>query len=178
MINTIAHFDLDIFFVACERLIEPKLNNNPILIGGVKNRGVVASCSYEARRYGIHSAMPMFLARQLCPEAIVLRGNTSNYSKYSKLITDVVRDSVPLFEKPSIDEFYLDLSGVDNFKGCLKLTSELKLKILKEVGLPISFGVSENKTVSKVATGEAKPNGQLRIEKGEEKPFLSPLSIK
>jgi DNA polymerase-4 len=173
----IVHMDLDSFFVSVERLIDSRLNNRPILIGGVSSRGVVAACSYEARTFGIHSAMPMKMARQLCPEAIVLRGNSGTYSKYSQIVTEIIREAVPLFEKTSIDEFYLDFTGMERFFGTYQYAGELRQRILKEAGLPISFGLSINKTVSKVATGEAKPNNQMRIDKGSEKPFLAPLSV-
>ncbi len=176
--SVITHLDLDTFFVSVERLMDSRLNGKPILIGGITDRGVVASCSYEARSFGIHSAMPMRQARELCPEAIVIRGNSSNYSKYSDLVTDIIRDRVPLFEKTSIDEFYVDLTGMDKFFGSLKLAGELRQTIMRESGLPISFGLSVNKTVSKVATGEAKPNNQLYVPEGTEKPFLAPLSVK
>lgn len=176
--QTISHLDLDTFFVSVERLMDSRLNGRPVLIGGVTDRGVVASCSYEARTFGVHSAMPMRMARELCPEAVVIRGNSANYTKYSQLVTDIVREKVPLFEKTSIDEFYVDLTGMDKFFGALKLASELRQTIMKESGLPISFGLSTNKTVSKIATGEAKPNNQLHILKGDEKPFLAPLSVR
>jgi DNA polymerase-4 len=176
--RSIVHMDLDTFFVSCERLIDSRLNNKPVLIGGTSDRGVVASCSYEARKYGVHSAMPMRMAKQLCPEAIVLRGNSGIYTKYSKLVTDVINDSVPLYEKSSIDEFYIDLTGMDQFFGCNQLASELRTKIIRETGLPISFGLSTNKTVSKIATGEAKPNNELKINMGTEKFFLAPLSVR
>jgi DNA polymerase-4 len=176
--STISHLDLDTFFVSVERLMDSRLNGRPILIGGVTDRGVVASCSYEARKYGIHSAMPMKQARNLCPEAVVIRGNSANYTKYSRLVTDIIRDRVPIFEKSSIDEFYVDLTGMDKFFGCLQIASELRQTIMRESGLPISFGMSTNKTVSKIATGEAKPNNQLHILGGTEKPFLAPLSVK
>ncbi len=176
--RNIVHMDLDTFFVSCERLIDSKLNEKPVLIGGTSDRGVVASCSYEARRFGIHSAMPMRMAKQLCPEAIVLRGNTGIYSKYSDMVTEIIKEDVPLYEKSSIDEFYIDLSGMDKFFGCHQLATELRSRIIKETGLPISFGLSINKTVSKIATGEAKPNNQIRIASGPEKPFLAPLSVR
>lgn len=176
--RSIIHMDLDTFFVSVERLLDSRLNGKPVLIGGTSDRGVVASCSYEARSYGVHSAMPMKLARQLCPEAIIIRGNSSNYLKYSDMVSEIVRDAVPLFEKTSIDEFYCDLSGLDKFFGCYKFAGELRQKVIRETGLPISFGLSTNKTVSKVATGEAKPNNQLIIDEGLERPFLAPLSIK
>lgn len=170
--------DLDTFFVSCERLLDSKLIGKPVLIGGTTDRGVVASCSYEARTFGIHSAMPMRLAKQLCPEAIVLRGNAGIYSKFSDTVTDIIKENVPVYEKSSVDEFYIDLTGMDKFFGCVKLASELRTRIIKETGLPISFGLSANKTVSKIATGEAKPNNQIQILKGTEKPFLSPLSVR
>ncbi len=176
--RNILHMDLDTFFVSCERLIDSRLNNKPVLIGGTSDRGVVASCSYEARRFGIHSAMPMRMAKQLCPEAVILRGNSGIYSKYSSMVTDIIKENVPIYEKSSIDEFYIDLSGMDKFFGSYKLASELRNKVIKETGLPISFGLSINKTVAKIATGEAKPNNQIKIHKGDEKPFLAPLSVR
>jgi DNA polymerase-4 len=176
--RNIVHMDLDTFFVSCERLIDSKLNGKPVLIGGTSDRGVVASCSYEARRFGIHSAMPMRMAKQLCPEAIVLRGNSGVYSKYSDMVTEIIKEKVPLYEKSSIDEFYIDLTGMDKFFGCHQLATELRSRIIKETGLPISFGLSINKTVSKIATGEAKPNNQIKIASGLEKPFLAPLSVR
>lgn len=178
MNRAIAHMDLDTFFVSCERLIDSRLNDRPVLIGGTSDRGVVASCSYEARKCGVHSAMPMRMAKQLCPEAIVLKGNSGIYTKYSKLVTDILKEEVPVYEKTSIDEFYLDLTGMDRFFGCQKFASELRKKIIRETGLPLSFGLSLNKTVSKIATGEAKPNNELNIQQGTEKLFLAPLSVK
>jgi DNA polymerase-4 len=176
--RSIVHLDLDTFFVSVERLIDSRLNGKPILIGGTSDRGVVAACSYEARSFGIHSAMPMRMAKELCPEAIVIRGNSASYSKHSQLVTDIIREEVPVFEKTSVDEFYVDLTGMDRFFGNYKFATELRQRIMRETGLPISFGLSQNKTVSKVATGEAKPNNQLNIDYGTEKPFLAPLSVR
>jgi DNA polymerase-4 len=178
MDRNIVHIDLDSFFVSVERLINPKLMGKPVLVGGSGDRGVVASCSYEAREFGIHSAMPMKMAKQLCPEAIIVKGDSGQYSYYSNMITDIIQEDVPLYEKTSIDEFYIDLSGMDKFYGSYKIATELRQKITRESGLPISFAMSENKTVSKIGTGEAKPNGQKHILKGTEKEFLAPLSIK
>jgi len=178
MLHSIAHIDLDTFFVSCERLLDSRLVGRPVLIGGTSDRGVVAACSYEARHFGVHSAMPMRLARQLCPEAIIIRGNSGIYSKYSDMVTDIIRESVPVFEKTSVDEFYLDLSGMDRYFGCMKYASELRQRVIRETGLPISFGLSINKTVSKIATGQAKPNNQLQVDTGQEKPFMAPLSIR
>lgn len=172
------HLDLDTFFVSCERLIDSRLNGKPVLIGGTSERGVVASCSYEARKFGVHSAMPMRMAKQLCPEAVILRGNAGIYTKYSQVVTDIIKEDVPIYEKASIDEFYVDLTGMDKFFGCQQIASELRAKIIQESGLPISFGLSPSKTVSKIATGEAKPNNEITILKGKEKFFLAPLSVR
>ena len=176
--RSIVHMDLDSFFVSVERLYDSRLNGKPILIGGSGDRGVVASCSYEARKFGVHSAMPMRTARQLCPEALIIRGDFEKYSQKSHEITEIIREDVPLFEKSSIDEFYIDYTGMDRFFGCFKMAQELRQRIIKESGLPISLGLSENKTVSKVATGEAKPNNAKEIPRGLEKPFLAPLSVR
>ena len=173
----IAHLDLDAFFVSVEQLRNPKLNGKPLLIGGSNDRGVVAACSYEARQFGIHSAMPMRVALRLCRNAIIIKSDFEAYSKYSKLVTDVIKDAVPLFEKSSIDEFYVDLSGMDKFFGCRQFIDELKKKVNRESGLPLSYGLASNKLISKVATNEVKPNGQLEIPFGYEKSFLAPLSI-
>ncbi len=178
MQRTILHLDLDTFFVSVERKLDNRLKHKPILVGGLSDRGVVAACSYETRGYGVHSGMPMRMARDLCPEAVVIRGNAGTYGKHSDEVTDIIREQVPLFEKSSIDEFYADLSGMDRFFGCYRYASELRQRIIRETGLPISFGLSVNKVVSKMATGEAKPNNQLKIDFGYEKSFLAPLSIK
>lgn len=176
--RTIVHMDLDSFFVSVSRLENSALHNKPVIVGGTSDRGVVAACSYEARAFGVHSAMPIKLARRLCPDAIIIRGDYERYSYYSEVVTDIIKEDVPVYEKSSIDEFYIDMTGMDRFFGCYNYTSELRQRIMKETGLPISFGLSENKTVSKVATGEAKPNGQKQIDFGNEKLFLAPLSIK
>ncbi len=170
--------DLDTFFVSVQRLLDSRLNNNPVIIGGLSDRGVVASCSYEARRSGVHSAMPMRMALNLCREAIVIRGDMDLYSKYSKLVTEVIAEKAPVYEKASIDEHYLDISGLDRFFGAYKWTHELRERIIAETGLPISFGLSVNKTVSKIATGEAKPNGERQVENHLVQPFLNPLPIR
>lgn len=176
--RSIIHIDLDSFFVSVERLENPSLRGKPVLVGGTSDRGVVASCSYEAREFGIHSAMSMKMAKQLCPQAIVVKGDTERYSYYSNMITEIISGEVPLYEKTSIDEFYIDMTGMDRFFGCYKLATEMRQKIMKHTNLPISFAMSANKTVSKVGTGEAKPNGQREIPFGTEKDFLAPLSVR
>ncbi|MCZ2140667.1 MAG: DNA polymerase IV [Bacteroidia bacterium] len=177
MQRSIVHIDLDSFFVSVERLLNPELIGKPVAVGGNSARSVVSSCSYEARKFGVRSAMPMLMAKKLCPELIVVKGNYASYTHYSKIITSIIAESVPLYEKNSIDEFYLDLTGTDKFFGSYKLATELRKRITNETGLPISFALSTNKTVSKIGTGEAKPNGQMYIEAGKEKEFLAPLPI-
>lgn len=176
--KSILHLDLDTFFVSVERLLAPQLNGKPLLVGGVGDRGVVAACSYETRKFGIHSGMSMKIARQLCPQATVIKGNAGTYTKYSHQVTEIIKNQVPSFEKASVDEFYADLTGMDRFFGTYKFASELRQTIIRETGLPISFGLSQNKVVSKIATGEAKPNNQLLIHNGQEKGFLAPLSVR
>jgi DNA polymerase-4 len=177
MARAIVHMDLDTFFVSCERLTNSGLNGIPLIIGGGE-RGVVASCSYEARTFGVRSAMPIKMALRLCPQAKVMKGDMELYSKLSHAVTEVIEEKAPVMEKASIDEFYLDISGMDKFHGSYKWTNELSQSITKETGLPISFALSVNKTVSKIATGEGKPKGNLEIPENMVRPFLNPLSIK
>lgn len=174
----ITHLDLDQFFVSVEYLRNPKLKGKPILIGGLSNRGVVAACSYEARKFGIHSGMPMRNALRLCKHATVIKSDFEAYSQYSQMVTEIIRENAPpQFEKSSIDEFYIDMTGMEKHFGSLKFSGDLKNKISKQTGLSISYALSSNKTVSKVATNEVKPNGQIEIPFGNEKGYLAPLSI-
>lgn len=175
--RAIVHMDLDTFFVSCERLTDSRLNGIPLIIGGGE-RGVVASCSYEARTFGVRSAMPIKMALRLCPQAKVMKGDMELYSRLSHTVTEVIEEKAPVMEKASIDEFYLDITGMDKFYGSYTWTNELAQTITKETGLPISFALSVNKTVSKIATGEGKPKGNLEISEDMVKPFLNPLSIR
>jgi DNA polymerase-4 len=175
--RSIVHMDLDTFFVSVERLGNSRLNGLPVIIGGMSDRGVVAGCSYEARTFGVHSAMPMRMARALCPDAVVIRGDMEQYTRYSNMVTAIIAEDAPVYEKASIDEHYLDITGMDRFFGSVKWSHELRQRIIRETGLPISLGLSVNKTVSKIATGQAKPNGELEIPRERVMPFLSPLSI-
>ncbi len=176
--RAVLHMDLDSFFASVEILKNSELKGKPLIIGGTSNRGVVSSCSYEARRFGVHSAMPMKMALQLCPNATVLRGDMDSYSYYSNMVTDVIAEEAPVYEKASVDEFYLDLTGMDKFFGCYKWSGELRQRIIRETGLPISFGLSVNKLISKIGTGEGKPNGSKQIKRGVEKQFIAPLPVK
>lgn len=176
-IRHIAHFDLDAFFVSVEILKNPALKGKPLIVGGDGQRGIVAACSYEARKYGIQSAMPALTAKRLCPHAIFLRGSYHDYSHYSRWVTQIIADSVPVYEKASVDEFYIDMTGMDRFFGVSQYTRELREKIIRETGLPISYGLSTSKLVSKMATNEAKPNGYLEVAPGKETDFLWPLTV-
>jgi len=173
----IAHFDLDAFFVSVECLNDPSLKGKPLLVGGHSERGVVAACSYEARKYGIHSAMPMKTALRLCPHATVVGNARGEYSKYSRWVTEIIAAKAPLFEKASIDEFYLDLTGMDRFFDPYQWTIDLREEITAATKLPISFALASNKMISKIATQEAKPNGYIQVPSGMEQEFLAPLKV-
>jgi DNA polymerase IV len=173
----IAHLDLDSFFVSVEMLNDPSLKGKAVIVGGTADRGVVTTCSYEARKFGVRSAMPMKQAMQLCPHAILVQGTRGEYSRYSRWVTNIIAAKAPLFEKASIDEFYIDLTGMDKFFNPLQWTIDLRQQIMEETELPISFGLSSNKMVSKIATDEAKPNGYLFVQPGKEKDFLAPLPV-
>ncbi len=173
----IAHFDLDTFFVSVERLNEPSLIGQPVIVGGTKERGVVSTCSYETRVFGVHSGMPMAQAMKLCPHAIVLQGTRGDYSRYSRWVTDIIAAKAPLFEKASIDEFYIDLTGMDRFFDPLQWTIDLRQEIIEQTKLPISFAMASNKLVAKIATDQAKPNNYIFVPFGGEKDFLAPLKV-
>lgn len=177
MERAIVHMDLDTFFVSCVRLQNSGLEGIPLIVGG-GDRGVVASCSYEARKFGVHSAMPIKLALRLCPEARVIKGDMELFSRYSHTVSQIIEERAPVMEKASIDEFYLDITGMDKFHGSYKWTNELSATVTRETGLPISFALSVNKTVSKIATGEGKPKGNLEIPQSLVQQFLNPLSIR
>src|SRR5258707_14285265 len=166
-IRHIAHFDLDSFFVSVEIINDPSLKGKPVLVGGYE-RGVVAACSYEARKFGIHSAMPMKRALQLCPHATVVGNARGEYTKYSRMVTEIIASKAPLFEKASIDEFYLDLTGMNRFFDPYQWTTELREEITAATTLPISFALASNKMISKIATQEAKPNGYIQVPPGME----------
>ena len=173
----IAHMDLDSFFVSVEVLNDPSLKGKAIIVGGSRERGVVSTCSYEARKFGVHSGMAMRKAMQLCPHAILARGAMGQYSKFSRWVTEIIAAKAPLFEKASVDEFYIDLTGMDKYFDPFKWTIELRNEIIETTKLPISFGLASNKFVAKIATDEAKPNGYLFVQPGMEQDFLAPLPV-
>ncbi|TFF39707.1 DNA polymerase IV [Mucilaginibacter psychrotolerans] len=174
----IVHIDLDSFFVSVERKFNPALIGKPVIIGGSADRGVVASCSYEARAFGVHSAMPTRQALKLCPDAIVIHGTYGRYSEASRQVTNIIHQSVPIYQKTSVDEFYIDLSGMERFHNPYQIATELRQRVIRETGLPISFGMASGRAVAKMATNQAKPNGQLWVKAGEEQAFLAPLNIR
>jgi DNA polymerase-4 len=177
--RAILHIDMDTFFCSVERLFDPSLEGRPVIVGGdPSQRGVVAACSYEAREYGIHSAMPLARAGKLCPDAVYLPGNFKAYIHYSGLVRDILDEYTPLVEHAGIDEAYLDLSGCRLALGDpAGVVGEIRKRIADELGLPASGGLSAAKVVSKVASAAAKPNGFLEIKPGEELAFLSPLPV-
>ncbi len=176
-VRDVLHLDLDSFFVSVERLRDSRLRGRPVVIGGSSGRGVVSSCSYEARRFGVHSAMPVKLARKLCSHAVFLRGDMEAYTQYSRMVTQVIHQEAPLYEKASIDEHYLDITGMDRYFGLLLWSKELRRRIIRETGLPLSMGLSVNKTVSKVVAGEVKPDGEGYVERSRVRSFLAPLPV-
>lgn len=174
----IVHMDLDAFYVSCTLLKMPELIGKPVVIGGTSDRGVVVSASYEARKYGVHAPMPTRFAKQLCPDAIFLQGDFDMFTDYSNIVNEIIGEKAPVLERASIDEFYMDVSGMDRFFGCYQFTSEIIKRVKKETGLPMSFGLSVNKTVAKMCTNYSKPNGSLQVPQKEVQPFLDPQSIR
>lgn len=180
-VDFLLHADMDTFFVSVERLMDPGLNDRPVIVGGSPfQRGVVAGCSREARRYGVHSAMPLRQAYQLCPQAVFLHPHFTHYAEYSERVTEIFTDAAPLVEKASIDEFYLDLSGCERAfrKSVFDWGKEMKRLVSGETGLPFTFGVARNKLVAKVATTVAKTAGDLAVPAGMEELFLAPLAVR
>lgn len=177
MERKIVHLDMDSFFVSVEQLRDSRLKGIPLAVGGTGDRGIITTCSYEARVFGVRSGMSMKLAKKLCPQLLIIRGDFERYSMYSRMITEIIADNTPKYEKASIDEFYVDMSGMDTHFGCLKFSTELRHYIMDQTGLPVSFGLASNKLISKVATNDAKPNGQLEIGYGLEKGFLAPKPV-
>lgn len=176
----IAHVDMDCFFVAVERLKNPDLNGKPVVVGGdPTGRGVVSSASYEAREYGVHSAMPGSQAVRLCPNAIFISGSFEDYDHYSRLVRKVLEQYTPLVEMASIDEAYLDLSGTERLFGTpMQMAQTIRDHILEETGLIASFGIATNKLVAKIASDYGKPNAITVVLPGEESGFLAPMNIR
>jgi DNA polymerase-4 len=171
------HLDLDSFFVSVECVKNPSLLGKPVIVGGSETRGVVSSCSYEARKFGVRSAMPSAQAKRLCPHAIFIHGSYADYGHYSRMVTDIIASESPNFYKASIDEFYIDISGMERFFGLEKWSHQLREKIITETSLPISWGMATSKMIAKMCTQDAKPNGTYVVKKGEEQAYLDPKSV-
>lgn len=176
----IAHLDLDCFFVSVERIHEPRLIGKPVIVGGsATGRGVVASASYEARKFGVRSAMPTAQALRLCPNLIVVRGRHGEYGKISDALYRRMCELAPIVERASIDEMNLDLTGCESMyagdlPGFIKTLQKL---VADEFKLPSTIGLASNKTLAKIAANTVKPNGVIHVPHGTEKSFLAPLSI-
>jgi DNA polymerase-4 len=176
--QTIFHADMDAFFAAVEQRDDPALRGRPVVVGGASARGVVAAASYEARVYGIHSAMPAVQARTLCPHAVFVRGDMRKYRRESRRIFDVFRRYSPRVEALSLDEAFLDMTGTERLLGDpARVAERLRAEVRAETGLAVSVGVAPVKMVAKIASDLAKPDGHLVVAADEVQAFLAPLAV-
>lgn len=180
MQRLVCHVDMDAFFVSVEELFNPSLKGKPVVVGGEANqRGVVAAASYAARKFGVHSAMPLRTAARLCPQAIFVSGQPGRYREISKKIYALLNGFTPQVEMASIDEAYLDLTGTERLWGSpLATAHKLHEKVSNEIGLNCSLGLASSRLVAKISSDQAKPNGVLYILPGREAAFLAPLDIR
>ena len=177
--RTIFHVDLDAFFVAVERVRDPSLNGKPVIIGGLGPRGVVATASYEARKFGVRSAQPMAIARRRCPQAVFMRGDHDLYREYSVNFRQVLDRYSPDVSAVSIDEAYMDMTGSDRLFGPpVKVAEEIRARISGELGITASIGIGPNKLVAKVATEDAKPDGVFMVAGGDEAAYFAPRPVR
>ena len=177
--RTIFHIDLDAFFVTVEQVLDPALRGKAVIVGGrPQSRGVVAAASYEARKYGVHSAMPLARAKQICPKAVFLAGNYRKYVEFSHKFMDILGDYTPSLQPGGLDEAYLDVSGCENFGSWRSLAMKIKQRITKETGLVASVGIAPCRVAAKVASDLSKPDGLIEVLPGEERVFLSPLPVR
>lgn len=173
----ILHIDLDTFFVSVERLLNPDLVGKPVICGHKSDRSVVSTASYEVRKYGVHSGMSMLTAMRLCPQAIVVYSGHHVYGEFSRKVQQIVHDNAPLYQQMSCDEYFIDLSGMDKYFDVPKWAHDLRMKIIEQTKLPISYGLSINRTVAKIASGQAKPMGELYVPGEKVQQFLDPLPV-
>src|SRR5215813_13531269 len=176
----IFHVDMDAFFVSVEELFNPELKGKAVVVGGPKDaRGVVAAASYEARKFGVHSAMPLRTAAKLCPQAIFVNGHPDRYREYSEKAHHVLSSFSPLVEMASIDEAYLDMTGTERLLGPpLRAAHALHQKMKADTQLNCSVGLGSSRLIAKVSSAQAKPNGVLWIVPGQEAKFLAPLDVR
>jgi DNA polymerase-4 len=175
---SILHVDLDAFYASVEQLADPSIRGRPVIVGGLGNRGVVAAASYEARRFGVHSAMPMARARRACPEGVFLAPRFDEYGGASKSVMAILRSFTPLVEPLALDEAFLDVAGARRLHGTgPEIAATVRARVRHETGLVASVGVATTKHVAKLASQEAKPDGMLVVEPGEELGFLHPLDV-
>ncbi|HEX6310027.1 MAG TPA: DNA polymerase IV [Acidimicrobiia bacterium] len=175
---SILHVDLDAFYASVEQLADPTLRGRPVVVGGLGPRGVVAAASYEARRFGVHSAMPMGRARRACPDAVFLAPRFDAYRDASSAVMGVLRSFTPLVEPLALDEAFLDVAGARRLHGtAAEIAVAIRARVRDETGLVASVGVATTKHVAKLASEEAKPDGLLVIEPGDELAFLHPLDV-
>src|SRR6201993_5275528 len=179
-IKTIFHVDMDAFFVSVEKLFDPSLKGKPVVVGGQRNeRGVVSAASYAARKFGVHSAMPLRTAAKMCPQAIFVDGHPERYRECSEKVHKVLGTFSPQVEMASIDEAYLDMTGTERLHGpALKAAHSLHQRMKADTGLNCSVGIGTSRLIAKVSSGQAKPNGVLYIVPGEEAKFLAPLDVR
>jgi DNA polymerase-4 len=177
--KVVLHADMDAFYASVEQRDHPELRGKPVAVGGKGSRGVVAAASYEARRFGVRSAMPSFEALRLCPELIFLRGNMSLYSQVSRQIFGVFEEFSPRVEGLSLDEAFLDLTGSERLMGKPREVGErLRARVLEETRLAVSVGIGPVKMVAKIASAASKPDGLLEVKPDDVRAFLAPLSVR
>jgi len=174
----IVHVDLDAFYASVEQLKDPSLAGKPVVVGGTGNRGVVSAASYEARRFGIHSAMPVVRARRLCPDAVFVSPDFESYRTYSNRFREILLSFTPFVEPISMDEAFLDVAGATMLFGSSEeIGAAVRYRVRDELGLACSAGVAPNKFIAKVASDEAKPDGMLLVRADEVVDFLRPLAV-
>ena len=176
MNNNILHVDMDAFFASVEQRDNPELKGKPVIVGGISERGVVSTCSYEARKFGVHSAMPIFMAKEKCPNGIFIAGRYGRYAKVSQDIFKILNEVTDLVEQVSIDEGYLDLSS-SRFNSGMEAARYIKHRVFKETSLTISVGISYNKFLAKLASDWNKPNGIKEITREMVPEILLPLPL-
>ena len=179
MLRWIMHVDMDAFFASVEQLDNPSLKGLPVIVGGLSGRGVVSTCSYEARKFGVHSAMPMHMAKRLCPQGIYIQGRMRRYKEISDGIMEIFRSFSPLVEQLSVDEAFLDVTGMEGlYPDVVALGKAVKNKIYEQTGLHASVGIAPNKFLAKLASDLEKPDGLVLIKHETAAAFIAPMPVR